>query len=406
MILTYDAVDEKGRASHSEVDAPSAKSAVEQLRQRGLYVTNIQESRSSVADRNSAQIRPHQDGKLPIKVLVVFTRQMAMLLRAGSSVVPAMASIRRQMQRPRQTAVLDALVSDLEEGVRLSDALRKFPATFGSVYCAVIAAGEASASLPEMFERLAGIVAQQRAMRNKLIGAVTYPALLICMSVNIFFVLLLFVIPRFQVMFTQLSVEPPASTQILLWAGTTLRTQWGWLLASAVCLISTVIALFTTDRGRQWLADVQLSIPLIGRIRGQLIQTQIFRTMGTLLDSGVGVLEALELVNRTTRNRRFVKLFDDLRHSLTSGGQLGETFERSRLIEPYVCQAVHTGEESGNIGGSLIYCADMLEETNTELINTAIKLIEPAILIVMGFIVGGVAISLFVPLFDLTSAMR
>lgn len=406
MILTYDAVDEKGRATHSEVDAPSAKSAVEQLRQRGLYVTNIQESRSGVADRSGTRIRPHQDGRLPIKVLVVFTRQMAMLLRAGSSVVPAMASIRRQMQRPAQTAVLDALVSDLEEGVRLSDALRKFPATFSSVYCAVVAAGEASASLPEMFDRLAGIVSQQRAMRNKLIGAVIYPALLITMSVNIFFVLLLFVIPRFHTMFIQLSVEPPPSTQILLWAGTTLRTQWGWLLASAVCAIGTVIALILTDRGKQWLADVQLSIPLIGRIRGQLIQTQIFRTMGTLLDSGVGVLEALELVNRTTRNRRFVKLFDDLKHSLTSGGQLGETFERSGLIEPYVCQAVHTGEESGNIGGSLIYCADMLEETNTELINTAIKLIEPAILIVMGFIVGGVAVSLFVPLFDLTSAMR
>jgi type II secretory pathway component PulF len=128
--------------------------------------------------------------------------------------------------------------------------------------------------------------------------------------------------------------------------------------------------------------------------------------MGTLLESRVGILDALELVRGSTRNRRFQKLFDGVEQAVTSGGQVGTAFERSRLIDPYVCQAITTGEESGNIGPAMTYAADMLDETNTEVLNAVIKLVEPVILIGMGVVVGAVAISLFLPLFDLTSAMR
>ncbi len=414
MILTYEAVDAQGRPTKDTVEATDSKDAVEQLRRRGLYVTHVARASSSViGDKQGAGVRdrPRRLGsrsepKLPLKTLVVFTRQIAMLLRAGSGIVPAVSAIKRQMSKPGPTALLSEVISDLQEGMRLTDTLRKHPRTFDPVYCAVIAAGEASGNLTEMFDRLAVIVGKRRTMRNKVLGALAYPALLILMSANIFIALLLFVIPRFSDMFVQLGLTPPAPTRIMLATGAALAEHWLAILVSAVALVLGIVVTLRSPQGRQWLSNVQLSVPLLGRLRSRLIQGQVFRTMGMLLESAVGVLDTLELVRASTRNNRFQKLFRDLEEAVTSGGGLSRTFENSGLVEAHICQAIHTGEESGFLGGSMVYCADMLDESNTELIDTIMRLIEPIILIGMGFVVGTVAVSLFLPLFDMTAAMN
>lgn len=406
MILTYEALDAQGKKSRDTVEAIDSREAVDKLRRRGLFVTDIHESSDTYRTQTSKIFTTIDPYRLPLKALVLFTRQMAMLLRAGSGVVPSIAAIRRQMKKTSHTMLLGEMIKHLEEGSRFSDALRKFPQTFDPVYCAIVSAGDASATMPEMFDRLAGIVSRRRLLRNNLIGAMIYPLLLLKMSFGILMVLLLFVVPRFQDMFITLSVEPPMSTQVLLAVGAAFRDHWPFLVLGAAMFVGGAMTAMFTVRGKQWLSDIQLSIPIVGTIRSQLLQAQVFRTMGMLLDSGVGVLEAIGLVRTATRNRRFQKLFHDLEQSISSGGNLSGTFERSGLIDSHVCQAVYTGEESGQMGGSLIYCADTMDEANMETINTALKLLEPMILIIMGFVVGTVAVSLFIPLFDLTSAMR
>jgi type II secretory pathway component PulF len=174
------------------------------------------------------------------------------------------------------------------------------------------------------------------------------------------------------------------------------------MLLGAAGIVGGLTWLLTNPRGKIWICNIQLHIPLIGRLRSRLIQGQMFRTLGTLLESRVNIMEALELVKDSTRNQRFQKLFADLTATLESGGRLSTAFEASGLVEPYLCQAIHTGEDTGNLGGALSFCADMLDETNEELIN----LMEPAILIIMGVVVGAIAVSLFMPLFDLTSGIR
>jgi type II secretory pathway component PulF len=218
--------------------------------------------------------------------------------------------------------------------------------------------------------------------------------------------MLLFVIPRFAGMFEQLAVQPPASTLLLLSLGQALRDYWYGFLLGIAALIGASVWFLISAVGRQFVSNMQTRIPVIGRLRGQMIQAQALRTMGMLLDSRVGMLETFELARKSTENDEFQKLFNDMSETVTTGGQLSYALERCRLLEPYVVQAVRTGEESGNIAGAMIYCADVLDESNTELLQTVMKLIEPAILIVMGLVVGGVAISLFLPLFDLTSAVQ
>jgi len=406
MILTYEAVDRAGKHLRDTVEAADAKEAIAQLRSRGLYVSQIAEARAR-GGRAQAETHPGaRAGRLPLRPLVLFTRQMAMLLRAGSGVVPAISAIRREVRKPEQAALMDQVITDLEEGMPLTDALRRHPRTFNPVYCAVVAAGEASGALTEMFERLAVIVGKRKAMCNKILGALAYPVLLIFLCVGIVNALVFFVMPRFAEMFKQLGVEVPASTRLMLAAGEGAVQYWPALLLAAGAFVGTLIFLARDQRGRQWFSDVQLRIPVVGHLLRRLLEAQVLRTMGMLLESKVGVLDTIDLARGVSDNVEFRKLFAALDNAVTSGGQLSSAFEHSGIIESYVCQAVKTGEESGNLGGALSYSADILDEGNTELVNTVTKLIEPVILIGMGLVVGAVAISLFMPLFDLTSAVQ
>ncbi len=407
MLLTYNAMDSGGKPTTDSIEASSTREALEQLRRRGLFVTSINES----ADRKAVRASSTRAGldvgvRLPLKTLSHITRQLTMLLRAGSGVVPAFMAIQRQTRRPSHAALIGRIIADLEDGLTLTEALRKHPQTFDAVYCAIIAAGEASGTLTEMFERLSLIVGKMRAMRKKILGALAYPCLLTVMCAKIFLILLFFVIPRFGDMFAQLGVEAPATTKLLLATAVGLRSYWPVVAGCVLLVAGGVTWVLRSKRGRAWLTDIQLLIPLLGRLRSKLIQGQVFRTMGTLLESRVNVLESLELVRQSTTNSRFQKLFSDLESSLESGGRLSTAFEASGLVEPYICQAIHTGEDSGNLGGAISFCADMLDETNEEMVNLIVRLMEPTILIGMGAVVGTVAVSLFMPLFDLTAGIK
>ncbi len=374
--------------------------------------TNAKRAQSHEARKSAsanAKVAPSsmraREERLPIKVLAVFTRQMAMLLRSGSALVPAIQSIAKQMSKPPQKALLNDIAVDLEEGLSLTDAFKKYPRSFDAVFCAIVAAGEAGAMLPQMFERLATIVGKQRAMRKKIAGSMAYPILLIFMCIHIILGLMLFVMPRFADMFVQLAVDIPASTQFMLSSGKWISENWTILLGCILACGAGTAWIVASAKGRQWVADIQLSIPIVGTLRSKLIQGSVFRTLGLLLQSKVGLLDSIALIKGATSNRAFQKMFSDLEESVTSGGSISYALEASGIIEPYLCQAVRTGEECGNIDGALLFAADMLDESNAESVDVVARLIEPIILLGMGVVVGAVCLSLFVPLFDLTSAI-
>jgi type II secretory pathway component PulF len=407
MNLSYEAIDGSGRSVADRVEAPSIKEAVDGLRRSGLFVTHIARAREDDAPRRLAGANGELARvRFSTRELVFFTRQMAMLLNAGSAVVPAISALMRQLRRPTHVLLLRQIIADLEEGFPLAEALRKYRRCFDASYCAVVAAGEASATLPQMFTKLASIVGKRRAMRNKVLGAVTYPALLVLMCASILNVLLFFVIPRFGEMFETLDVPLPWSTEIMLKLSIGLRHWW----PAPVTLVFVTVGLLTfavkSPAGRQFISDWQIRVPLAGRILSRLIQAQMMRILGMLIEAKVGLLEALDLARGVTANRRYAALCDSLEESVTAGNSMSGAMEKSGLIDPGICQAVRTGEESGSLGQSISYVADVLDEENTELLSVATKLLEPLILIVMGVVVGIVAISLFMPLFDVTAAVK
>ena len=406
MNLTYEAIDGSGRNVTDVVEAPSVREAVESLRGKGLFVTHIARAKvEQMQQRLAAASSELSRVRFSLRQLVMFTRQMAMLLASGSAVVPALNALNRQIKDARQRAVIRQIVADLEEGHTFADALRKYPAVFDSSYCAVIAAGEASAMLSPMFTKLAGIMGKRKAMRNKVLGAITYPALLILLCVGIVNVLLFFVIPRFGDMFDTLGVALPASTQTMLALSGWLREWWSVPAGLGAVAIIAGVYLVKSPAGRQIVSDTQIQVPLIGRVMSRLIQAELLRVLGMLIEAKVGVLDALDLARGVTRNRRYGLLCDGVEEAVTSGNSISQAMEKSELLDAGICQAVRTGEESGSLGGAISYVADVLDEENSELIDVVTKLIEPVILIGMGVVVGVVAISLFMPLFDITAAV-
>jgi len=404
MILSYDAISRSGQPTTDSIEASTRQEALERLRQKGLYVTRIAESQPKHAGQQRAA--PSKGFKMPLNVLVQITRQIAMLLRAGSEVVPALQAIMRQITNVKHKALLRHVIVDLEDGMQLSEALQKHPSVFDPVYCAIVAAGEASGTLSRMFDRLASVVGKRRALRRKITGAMAYPALLIVMCFKITLLILLFVLPRFAIMFERLNAQVPPTTQVLLNIGTFLMAHWLALICGVVGLVVITVVTLRSDAGRQWLSDIQIYIPIIGRLRSRMIQGQVFRTLGTLLESGVGILESVDLAARATTNSRYRRMFSDLVQSVTSGGGIASAIDRSGLVDPAICQAIRTGEETGSLGGAFTFCADTFDESNEELVTTLMRLLEPVILLGMGLVVGTVAVSLFMPLFDMTSAMH
>ncbi len=357
---------------------------------------------SSVADTGDVQPAT----RLPLRSLLLFTREMAMLLTSGSGVVPALAAIGRQKTQPAHRALIGQIREDIEGGLPLAEAVARRPGVFDPVYCAVVAAGEASATLADAFVQLSDMIAKRRTIMNRIVGALAYPALLSMLTVGIVCVLLFFVIPRFGSLFTSLGVPTPATTAVLLALADFLHAHWYLPVTGLVALVAGGVAVVRTDAGRQWLADAQLAPPLLGHLASRLIQARAFRILGLLIRSHVSVLESFALARQVTRSRRFQDLFDAIIEAVSAGGSMSATMLESGLVSPTICQAIHTGEQSGALGSAVTFAADVLDEENEQLLGTVTRLLEPLIIIVMGTVVGGVAVSLFMPLFDIATAVR
>lgn len=420
MIVEYEAVDRKGQRVQDTIEVPDVRSAVESLRKRDLFVTSLTpqgEKRERKRKTTTAPAKPRHDPadlshsdisnmRMSIKQVTMFTRQMAMLLNSGSGVVPALQSVGKQFTKPQHAEMVRRLTGELEEGQTFTDALRKYPNVFDTTYCAVIAAGEASGTMNEMFTRMAKVVGNRRVMRNKVIGATVYPALLICLSTGIIGVLMFFVMPRFSDMFRTLGVDLPFTTQILIDIATILETHWAMSTLIIVGGLAAIVALSVSNAGRKAAVAVMTRTPVVKQLVNGLILGETFRVLGMLLEARVGLLEAIDLVRGVTHQPRFQELYDDMENEITAGGSASTALGHCNIVPSYICHAVRTGEESGSLGTSMTYVADVLDEDNTELLNSVTKLFEPAILIVMGVVVGCIAISLFLPMFDVTAAVQ
>lgn len=402
MAFRYQAIDAAGKNVSDVVDAGSAREAADILRDRRLFVTKLEPTDEAAPDPTTGLAADLQAyGKL--KEVVFFTQQMSMLIRSGARVVQALAAVEIQCQRPAWRKVVSTIRADVEQGRPFSTALGRFPNEFTAVYVNMVAAGEASGNMGLAFERLAKLMRQQQEVRNRVVGALAYPAVLVVLCIAVLVVLFTFILPRFTEMFETVGVDLPASTRLLI-------DSSGWVgrhyLVVASALVGTIVGtvvFLKSARGRRVISRLSVRVPIFGKLIRNIVFARVCRIWGQLLDSKVGLLDAVQLTQDSTTSLDFRELLSRVVLAITEGKAVSGPLVNSWLVPRTFSAAVVTGEESGKLADALLFVACCLEDENTETLSSLSKVIEPLLLSVMGLIVGTVAISLFMPMFDLAT---
>jgi len=404
--LAYQAYDRSGRAVHDVIEATSTDEATQTLRRQGLFVTTVRNTQDTPAGASGASKNAKSkrfSGGSRLKNLAMFTRQLYVLTATGTPLTESLGALERQTRDKHWKGIIADLRQRVEEGEPLSVGMGQHPECFDEVYRSLIAAGETGGKLSSMLERLANLVTKQLKTRSALIGAMVYPALLLVVSGNVMIAMLTFVLPQFSVLFETMDMEMPPTTKMMMGLSYIMRTYWWALLLAVVGAAVGIWRYLRTTAGQDALNTLAIRIPMFGAMIRGFITARMIRLLGVLMDSYVPLLDALELTRASADNKHYERIIDQARDAVTRGESMSDAFADETLITPSVYEAIRSGEATGQVSTMLVNMADFLDEENEVILKTLTSILEPLILVVLGVVVGAVAISMFLPLFDLTA---
>lgn len=335
--------------------------------------------------------------------LLVITTQLSIMCQSGVDLAAALNSIATECRHVGLKRILAAVSNDVNSGVSASVALGKHASTFGEAYVASIAAAEASGTLVAVLQRLCDLIKNEIRMRNAIRSVIAYPIVLTMVAGIVISALVFFVLPQFSKVFQNMGRPAPPFTQLLLDGATLLRSQIHWLAAVVAVVGFGLFQLSRTEQARRYFDHLVLHAPLLREATRSLLTGRSFRLLGTLLESGVPLLNALRLCRSAVKNRLFLELFDNLDREVTNGRGMSTEVSRSEFVPPGAAQMVATAERTGRLGNVLQLIGSHYEEEGEQLIKSAMKVVEPAVIVVMGVVVGGVVMSVMLPLLDVTT---
>ncbi|MCE9591979.1 MAG: type II secretion system F family protein [Planctomycetes bacterium] len=407
MKLAYRAFDKGGKPVDAMIDAAGLTEATEVLRRQGLYVTEIVEAaRSAVAGAAQKSTAKGPRSGQRLRLLTIFSRQLYVLVSSGTPMTQALMAIERQTENDRWRGVLAGLRQRVEEGVSLSAAMEAYPDQFDSVCRSLVSAGESSGNMPAMLDRLSVMTRKQQRLRSTIIGAMVYPAVLIAVGACVLVTMLLFVVPRFGTLFETLDVPLPPTTLVLLAVSGLIHAYWWAILMLLLVTGVGARAWLKSLGGRRTVDHVVFKVPKFGKLVRNLLSARVARMLGALIESRVPLVEALQLTRGAAGNSRFVEMISRAEEAVTNGNPMSEAFADPDLVNSSVFEAIRHGEQSGQVGSLLLHIADFLDEENETVVKAQTSLIEPMILLALGVLVGFIALSMFIPLFDLAAVAQ
>lgn len=398
--------DRNGRRQTERVEADSRAEATEILGRKGLCVLEVHETSEAALKSANAKRGLTLKGGSKTKCLAEFTRQLSILVGTGTPVVQAMAAVERQTKDETFRAVIADVRRRVEEGSTLADAMEKHPRVFDAVARSLVSAGESGGHLDDMLSRLAALMRQQEVMRGAIIGAMVYPTLLIVVAFSVLILMIAFVIPRFSGLFETLDAPLPPTTALLMSTSELLRAYWwGVIIVLAAAVVGGFYWL-ASRRGRESIDTVAVRAPKLGKLIRSLATARIARLLGVLLDSRVPLLESLILTRQAMTNSHYRALLVKIEEAVTRGEAMSDALAASDLVTPSFAEAVRNGEQGGRVSSVLLSLANCMDEDNAMVVKSVTSIIEPLILIGLGLVVGFVAVSMFLPLFDVTSVVQ
>ena len=406
-VYQYRIRTETGGITSGEILAATIDEATARVRQQGKgYLLDISPS-FTAGQGILKKIREFRIELGPgLKDVFTFTRQLSVMIKAGVNVRAAIGGIAEQTSNPRFRKVLVGIREDLEEGKPFSEALKKHPKLFSPLYINMVKASEMSGSFGKMLERIAVYLHHKIRTRSMVRGAMVYPLIIAFMAIVTTIFLLTFVLPKFTMLFAGRENLLPKPTKMLLAASAFLRGYWYIVVGVVAALIAGFIYFIHTPFGRAKWDAFKLKIPLLGRIFRSLCITRSLQTMGEMVNAGVPMLETLKITAQVSGNVLYNQMWMQVFRSVKSGKKIAAPLARSTLLPRNVVQMISAGEESGNLGEVL---ADVSEYYDQELQNTikaATSMIEPLMIVVMGFLVGFIAMSVILPIFKMSQLVK
>lgn len=400
--FAYLAIDPRGRERRGSVQATSAGTARTSLESRKLYVIKMVagEEDKQRTGTNSWLPTLLTAQRLSAKQLTLFTRQLATMTKV-SPLEEALRIIARQSEQDHVRAAVIRVADGVVEGRRLADALAVEPRSFPPLYRAMVAAGESSGALPELLERLAGLLERQSEMRGKVISALAYPAVLTLVAIGVVAALMIAVVPKVVEQFDDIGQQLPLLTQVVMAISGFLAANWLVLLVVLALLGILGWRLLQEDRIRLAVDASLLRMPLLGRLIRDLHAARMARTLATMIESRLPVIEGLRLTAGTIHNRALRAATDDMVGAIRAGGSLSGAMARAGVFPPLLVYLTASGESAGQLETLLARAADYLEREFDNFTATALSLLEPAIIVVMGAIVALIVLAILLPILQL-----
>lgn len=402
--FAYLAIDPRGREQQGLLSAPSREDAQGQLTRRRLHVVRLAEAQDNlpVAAARRVTLPWRRGDRLRFRDLTLFTRQLATLSQV-SPIEEALRTIARQSDRPEVRRIVTRVADGVVEGRRLADALAREPRSFPPLYRAMVSAGESSGSLPDILERQSALLERQAAMRSKLLSALAYPAVLTLVALGVVAALMIAVVPRVVEQFDNVGQQLPLLTRIIIALSSFLASYW-WalLLLAGVGLAMLSIALQRPD-SRLAIDRFVLRLPFVGRLLRDLHAASMARTLSTMIGSRLPLIEGLRLTGETVHNRALRAATEGLVEAIRSGGSLSGALGRAGVFPPLLVYLAASGESAGRLELMLAQAANYLEREFDAFTATALALLEPLIIVVLGVIVALIVLAILLPILQLQS---
>ncbi len=397
-VYEYSVRDSAGKAIAAQMEAASRSDVARSLREKGYYITEIRKPKNSGIN---AEIKMPAAFEQPnFRDVTLFSRQFATVINAGLPIVQSLAILELQADKAGFKKALRKIREDVETGLPLSNSLAKFPRIFTDLYVYLVRAGEVSGNLDGILERVATFQEKQAALRGKIRGAMTYPAVVLVIALGVTYFLLTGIVPQFAQILVELGGELPLLTRILIAVSDFLKNQWWMLLIIIVGSIVSLRLIYGTNSGRHAIDNMLLTMPVIGNLVQKAAIASFSSTFGLLLKSGVNVIESIEITKGTAGNVIVEDVLDEAKRAVQRGEQLSETLkEAPKVFPPLVSSMVAIGEETGAVDSMLEKIAAFYEREVDEAVEGLTAALEPVLIVFLGGIVGFIVAGMFLPMF-------
>ena len=398
--FAWEGTTKSGQSMKGEMEAPNQEAVEAQLRRQGISPGKIKE-RGKGLDIEIKMFAP----KVTTKDIVIFTRQFATMIDAGLPLVQCLDILSKQQDNATFKKNLTQVKEDVESGSTFADALKKHPNAFDTLYVNLVAAGEIGGILDTILNRLAAYIEKAMKLKKQVKSAMTYPMTIVGIAVLVIAVILVFVIPQFQSMFESFGSQLPLPTRIVIWLSDAIQKYIFLIIGGSYAILWILKRIYKTPKGCLFFDALFLKLPVMGILVRKVAVAKFTRTLGTMISSGVPILDGLDIVAKTAGNKIVENAIYKVAQSISEGKTIAEPLEQSGVFPPMVCQMISIGEQSGSIDTMLNKIADFYDDEVDDAVGNLTAMMEPLLMVFLGTAVGGLVIAMYMPIFAMGDAI-